>query len=83
MYLLHVYLAKREMKKDNPVENRPMVNCLISYTICAIAFFVVITFISLMKSGDDTLLGFAMAFLLQTYQQLIFGIPNVVSKNEL
>ena len=83
MYLLHVYLEKRESKKENPVENRPMVNCVISYTICALALFALATFIFLKKSGDDTVLGFALTFVSHINLQLIFGIPNVVSTNKL
>ena len=79
MYGLLRFLLKKEEKKENPSETRPMVICLIVYLVVAMAIFACKTLISPMKSGDNTALGFAMVFSMTIYQQLIRAIPNVVS----
>jgi len=64
MFSLHRCLAKSESQKKHPVENRPMVISLVSYLIAGIAVFASVTLLSMFKSGESTLLGFAMVFLM-------------------
>ena len=80
MYSLHLFLARKEAKQKIPNERRPMVVCLIFYVIFTIALYAGVTLISFLKSGDNTLLGILMVVFGTLYQQMIMGIPNVVSE---
>ena len=82
MYALHLYLAKREARKTSPVENRPMVICMLLYLLFGIIIYALMTFVSLTKSGNSVGLGLAMAFMVTIDQPLIWSIPNVVSKSK-
>ena len=81
MYALHLYLARREARKTSPVENRPMVICLLIYLLLGIIVYALMTLVSLTKSGNSVGLGLAMAFMVTVDQPLIWSIPNVVSKS--
>ena len=81
MYSFHLFLAKREARKEAPVENRPMVICLIFYVIIGSVIYAFVTLVSLLKSGDSTWLGFSMVFSIAIIHQIINAIPNVVSSS--
>merc|ERR1712174_123239 len=77
MYALHLYLAKRGARKVSPVENRPMVICMLLYILASMILYALTTLVSLNKSGNNVGLGLAMAFMVTVNQPIIWSIPNV------
>ena len=71
MYALHLFLAKREARKMSPIENRPMVVCLLLYLLFGIIVYALMTLVSLTKSGSGVELGLAMAFMATIDQPLV------------
>lgn len=79
MFIVHLFLTKREDSKITPNEDRPMIISLIAYILFCIILSGFASMLSMMMSGAGLGLGIAMAVVCTIFQPIIWAIPNVVS----